>query len=447
MRTIPVILCVFFLLPGLLVFGSFESILEEKLSKDSSYLLARMEFENSRLENNQKTNWFMPYVTVGGANTFGATITDDKTTYSVNLPVSVTFKNVYGFDFAIGNYWRYNSQDGTWKEDGWAFSVSRQLFADFDIEGLVALQKLENSAWSLLNARNNVFTSVVDEIFNDYYYGAKLEILNIQLQLLIEQVDVIQQKYHAGVATLDELLKTQKELQTLTQQLTDLQRSRITISRTYSKEVFDEMLEVLEKITSELPGEDEAMQIVGYRPDIKASEIGLEIAKRRCERSYQTFLPNPSITASVKIPQNSSPNIGFAVSFGLSLNYTILDRGERNNSYEKTIESYNIQQKVFEEKLATVERDVKRAVLTMRVSEYSKKTAELDFQLAKIDYERTMKAAQYLSEQDIQKAKIQLRNAEIELSRAYYNLLMARVNYLKILGMDLVDLVGRQVNR
>ncbi|AEH50737.1 TolC family protein [Pseudothermotoga thermarum] len=433
------LLATFFL--NLLVFASFDNLLNEALLNDSNYLSAKLDFENALFERKQKGDWYIPYFTIGGGtNNFEVDI-HDETSYSLNIPLSLTFKNVYGFDISVGNSWQYDSKKNEWKERGWTISINRQLFTNFDIDDLLSLQKLENAAWNLLNARNNVFTRLIEEIFNDYYYNAKLEILNKQLEILGSQAEAIQEKYQAGIVSLEELLKTQKELQLLTQQLADLQKSRINISKSYSKEIFDQMIQTLEKITGNLPSVDEALQIARERADVKASSIALEIARRRYERAYQSFLPNPSFTASVKIPQDLSSDGKFSISLGFSVSYTLIDRGEKSNSYFKTLENYNIQQRIFEEKLSSLERDVKRAALSITIAEYSKKAADLDLSLAKLDYERTLKASEYLSEQDVEKAKIQLENAEVEAIKAHYSLLVAKINYLKAIGVDLINLV------
>ncbi len=434
------------LLQAFVICASFEDLLRNSLSNDPDYLSAKLEYENSLFERKQKDSWFIPYITIGdqAQSMFGAVFEGDEIDYSVNLPVSITFKDVYGFNFSIGNGWHYNLSNNEWTDSGWSLTISRELFTNLDLDDLTILQKITSARWNLLDARNNVFIRLINEIFSDFYYRESLEILNNQLEILERQVSVIQDKYQLGIVSAEEFLQTQKELQTLTQELTDLQRSRMSISRSYSKEDFDQMIAVMDRITSKLPSEDEAIQIAKERADVKAKEIALEIAKREYERAYQAFLPNP--TVAVKVSQDPSTSSGFSISFGFSLSYTILDRGERNYEFTTASQNYKIRQLIYDETVSSLERDIKGALLAIKVAEYSRKASELDLRLAQIDYDRIVKATEYFSEDDIQKARLEVKSAEIAVLKAQYDLLLAKVNYLKLLGYDLVAILGGQVD-
>ncbi|MEJ5229529.1 MAG: TolC family protein, partial [Pseudothermotoga sp.] len=186
--------------------------------------------------------------------------------------------------------------------------------------------------------------------------------------------------------------------------------------------------------------QQEAEKLVLDRPDLKAQLMAVEIARRKNERAYQQWLPNPAFSFTVK--QDDSSNKGFSLSLGFSFGYNIIDRGERNYSYGYAKDNYSLQQRILDEKIDSLKKSVQKAYLSMKIAESTKKVAELDLQLKKMEYERVLNASAFVSADDLESARLDMQDAEAELLKATYNLLVARLSLLQALGYDLIKLAG-----
>lgn len=132
----------------------------------------------------------------------------------------------------------------------------------------------------------------------------------------------------------------------------------------------------------------------------------------------------------------------FAFSLGFSFGYDIIDRGEKDYNYKVINKKYELQKHVLDEKTDELKKALKNGYSSIKIAESSKKVAELDLQLKKMEYERLLKGSAFVAKTDLESARLDFEDAELELFKANYNLLIAKVNLLDILGFDLVQLAG-----
>ncbi|WP_041076385.1 TolC family protein [Thermotoga caldifontis] len=423
------------LLPGL-VLASFLDEVQKNLQNDVNYLSAKLSYEEAVFQVRKDKNILIPYVGLDKF-TVSASISDSDLTYTVNVPLSITFSNVAGFNFSISNSWTYSSSKEEWSDSGWTFSVSRSLFSNFDLDQLEKQKNLFDTSWKLLSAKNNVFVNTANDVFNSYYYAKKLEITSKRLQLLNEQMEELRKAYEAGSVAYEDIISTQKQLQNLVLQLEKIRQTRSGVSKDYPQTVLDTMMNQLRRLTSELPDEQEALETVKSRYDAQASYIALQIAKKQSERSYQTWLPNPTLSAGLKLKEE-----GYSVSLGFSFSYDLIDRGERSHAYRTTQSRFNLQSVSYEEKLRSLEKAVKDAYASMRIAEISKQVSGLDLELKKMNLDRLNRKREFVSEQDLESALLDVEEAELELFKTEFDLLMSKVNLLTVLGFDLIELLG-----
>ncbi|WP_041083179.1 TolC family protein [Thermotoga profunda] len=428
------ILILVFLVP-VLSFAGFLDLIQEQLDKSSSYLSAVMTYKEAEFSLSKNRNVFIPYI---GIDEFS--VSTDFEDYTLSIPFFVKFQNIAGFDFTVSNGWTYSSKQGEWNDSGWAFTISRELFSNWDITDLENEEGYISASWNLIEARNKVFLNLANDIFNYHYYTRKLEVTKRKIEILEDQFNSLQKAYEAGTASKEDILQVQSSIYQATNQLDQISQNLMDALTEYSTDTLNTMLACLERITTTLPSEQEAQKLVMNRLDLKAQLIALEIAKRQSDRAYQEWLPNP--TFSFKIKQDESSEKGYSFSLGFSFGYSILDRGEKNYTYNKLKDSYSLQQRILDEQLDNLKKAVQKAFLSIRIAESSKKVAELDLQLKKMEYENTLNASSFVSESDLESAKLNLDDAELEFLKTNYNLLIAKISLLQALGIDLVQLAG-----
>lgn len=416
-------------------FASFLDLVQEQLEKSSSYLAAVMAYKQAEFNLSKNRNAFIPYI---GTNEFS--ISTDFENYTVSVPFFVKFQNVAGFDFTVSNSWTYSSKKEQWDDKGWALTISRKLFSNWDITDLQNQKNYTSASWDLVDKRNKVFLSLANDVFNYHYYTRKLEITKQKIKLLEDQFKSLLKAYEAGTASKEDILQIQSNLFKMTNQLNEISQNLMSALTEYSTDTLNTMLACLERITSNLPTQEESEKLLLNRLDLRAQMMAVEIAKRQNDRSYQEWLPNPTFSFAIKQDKNSDN--GYSFSLGFSFGYNILDRGEKNHAYNNVKDSYLLQQRVLEEQLDNLKRSVQKAFLSMGIAESSKKVAELDLQLKKMEYERAINASSFISESDLESAKLDLNDAETELLRANYNLLISKISLLQTLGLDLIQIAG-----
>lgn len=426
---------IFLLFIPFLSFANFLDLVQEQLEKSSSYLSAVMAYKQAEFNLSKNRNAFIPYI---GTNDFS--ISTDFENYTVSVPFFVKFQNVAGFDFIVSNSWTYSSKKEEWDDKGWALTISRELFSNWDITDLQNQKNYTSASWDLVDKRNKVFLNLANDVFNYHYYTRKLEITKQKIKLLEDQFTSLLKAYEAGTASKEDILQMQSNLFKMTNQLNEISQNLMGALTEYSTDTLNTMLACLERITSNLPTQEESEKLLLNRLDLRAQMMAVEIARRHNERSYQEWLPNPTFSFTIKQDKNSDN--GYSFSLGFSFGYNILDRGEKNYAYNNVKDSYLLQQRVLEEQLDNLKRSVQKTFLSMRIAESSKKVAELDLQLKKMEYERAINASSFVSESDLESAKLDLNDAETELLRANYNLLISKISLLQTLGLDLVQIAG-----
>jgi len=319
-------------------------------------------------------------------------------------------------------------------------TVSRELFSNFDITDLENEKNFALASWSLIDSRNKVFVNLADDIFNYHYYSKKMEITKQKIEILEDKFYSLQKSYEAGTASQEDILQIQSSIYQMTNQLNQATQNLTSALTEYSTDTLNAMLACLEKITANLPSQQEAENLVVNRLDLASQMLAVEIAKRRNERSYQQWLPHPTFSFAVK--QDEDASSGFSLSLGFGFNYNIIDRGERNYNYSNVQDAYKLQQRVFEEQLDNSKKSVQKAYLLIKIAESSKKVAELNLQIMKMEYERLTNARSFVSKSDLESARLDFEDAEVELLKTNYDLLTSKLSLLQLLGFDLVQLAG-----
>lgn len=423
------------LLMPILSFAGFLDLVQEQLEKSSSYLSAMMTYKQAEFNLSKNRNVFIPYI---GTNEFS--VSTDFENYTLSIPFFVKFQNVAGLDFTISNIWTYSSKQEEWNDNGWALTISRDLFSNWDITDLQNEKDYTSASWNLIDTRNKVFLNLANDIFNYHYYTRKLEVAKQKIKILEDQFTALQKAYEAGTASREDILQIQGNIYEMTNQLNEISQNLMGALTEYSTDTLNTMLACLERITTNLPTQQEAEKLILNRLDLRSQIMAVEVAKRQNDRAYQEWLPNPTFSFTIK--QDKSSDSGYSFSLGFGFGYNILDRGEKSYAYNNAKDSYSLQQRILDEQLDSLKKSVQKAFLSITIAESSKKVAELDLQLKRMEYERLLNASSFVSESDLESAKLSLDDAETELLKANYSLLISKISLLQALGIDLVQIAG-----
>ncbi|HEY8540966.1 MAG TPA: TolC family protein, partial [Pseudothermotoga sp.] len=213
------ILILVFLVP-VLSFAGFLDLIQEQLDKSSSYLSAVMTYKEAEFSLSKNRNVFIPYI---GIDEFS--VSTDFEDYTLSIPFFVKFQNIAGFDFTVSNGWTYSSKQGEWNDSGWAFTISRELFSNWDITDLENEEGYISASWNLIEARNKVFLNLANDIFNYHYYTRKLEVTKRKIEILEDQFNSLQKAYEAGTASKEDILQVQSSIYQATNQLDQISQN------------------------------------------------------------------------------------------------------------------------------------------------------------------------------------------------------------------------------
>ncbi len=318
-----VLLLAFLVLPVMLFAGTSQiwNLYNESLGNDTGYQTANLEFKQAENTLNSMNSFWSPNVSIGTypSITFSSTGIADP-----NANLNVDFLNVWGAKIGLSlpfslSGWQFNWMVPT-------LSVTRNLFDENQATLLSDQATYYSSLWDLKSSEWSVFTDLVQNIFDWYYYSNLVGVYTQQvntLRVLYDSTTDQTQKesWHQQLLTAQSALLgyknslgTLKALPASTPYSTALYEDAVTLVSTMAKKVVDSMG------TSEL---------YGKREDIKSLELQYDSAKKKAELWFLPYIPNPSLSFDLWYQPSSLTNeTGFLKwSFSLSFDFSIYDGG------------------------------------------------------------------------------------------------------------------------
>ncbi|HCZ06566.1 MAG: hypothetical protein PWP37_1173 [Thermotogota bacterium] len=423
MRNAVVVLLSFLTLT-VLSLADISELLEERLEQDAQYLKAVKSLEIARQNLREDMNWFIPYIDLDAESE----LTDGE--LHAQIRPSLSF-DIEGWNLVFSGGLSIDSESTNWS--GWTLEVRKNLFQNEDEEDLTARAGYLEALWSVKNNANRVLKELLSEIIDSWFSAQELQLLKKELEIRRKIYE--EEKSRLGITvseaelgnSLKSILSLENSLKELEQQL----QKKI--------EVDQPLLEEAEKLLETLVVKQETEEY--YREDLKALEMRLKVAEKEKQRSFLQYLPEPIVF--VRWFEDSSPDQnGFSI--GLSFDWSVLDRGERETSLRGVELDYRIAQSNYEESKEDLEEQLRELQRSLESMEVSRQIAEIDLKIAKDDYERALREFEkgIITEEELQLKEIDLKRKELDFNRAHFDVLMVKLDMLALRGVDLVALVG-----
>ncbi len=406
-----------------LVLGSLLDLLEERLSQDVQYLQALKSLNQAQQRLSKDENWFIPYFDLGADVVF----VDEE--FQVQVHPRFSF-DMNGWSIHVLNNLSVNSEDADWS--GWSFELSRDLFQSEKIEDLEDQASYLEALWSVKNNRDRVFKNLVSEIFNSWIARQKLQLLREELE--IRQRIYKEEAHCEGITVSKEELNTaRKVLLSLEGNLEDLERQLLGKVEV-DEPLLEETVEILESLVGTQTGEDI------QREDIKALELRLKAAKEEKNRSFLQYLPSPSL--SIRWFENPAPGQG-EFSIGISLDWSLVDRGERNTNVKNIDLNYRIALANYQNTHDDLEDQLQSLEMAIASLETSQEIAEIDLKMAQTDLEKARRRFEegFITEDELRLAEIEVMKRELDVKQIHFNTLITQLELQILHGVDLVALL------
>jgi len=406
-----------------LALGSLLDLLEERLSQDVQYLQALKSLNQAQQRLRKDKNWFIPYLDLSAEVVF----VDEELLVQAQPRFSF---DVSGWSIYISNSLSVNSKSADW--NGWNFELSKDLFQSEKIEDLEDQASYLEALWSVKNNRNRVFKNLVSEIFDSWIARQKLQLMREELE--IRQRIYEEEVHRTGVTVSEEELDTaRKNLLSLEGGLEDLERQLLG-----KVEVDEPLLEETVKVLESLVGTQTGKDL--QREDIRALEMRLKAAEEEKNRSFLRYLPSPSL--SIKWLENPASGQG-EFSVGISLDWSLLDRGEKAT----TVQAINLDYRIALANYQKTRDDLKDQLQSLRMAleslEISRQMAEIDLKMAQTDLDRVRRQFErgLITENELRLTEIEVMERELDVKQIHFNTLVTQLELQILQGVDLVALL------
>ncbi|MHC1568471.1 MAG: TolC family protein [Candidatus Syntropharchaeia archaeon] len=408
------------------VMASFLNILKERLEEDTQYLQALKNLKIAQQKIQADRSWFMPYVQLNSRLLWE----DGSLALSVSPMMSF---DVEGWRISISNTFSPDEANGSWQ--GWSISIGKNLFEFEDVEDLEELASYLQSVWDVKNSKNRVFRALVEEVFDAWMMHERMKVIRKKLE--IHKRILKKKTVNEGVNVSErEIAIEERELLSLKSNIKALEQKLIG-----AVEVSEELLnEILESVRNVLKNGAYG-ESWDLREDLEAQKLLLKAAELRKKRTFVEYLPTPMLSFSwLEKPAPSQRSL----TVGISLSWSLIDKGERNVQIETTNLEYEILkvklEKTFEElKNQWMVIEKKRETLDLE-----KRIKEIDLSLALSDLEKARRKLEMglITRDELELLEMDVREKELEIREQEFEGILLELDALMLKGLDITGLLG-----
>lgn len=279
------------------------------MNENPNYQNANLQLIQAQNNLNALTDIFYP--TLSLTTPYGLTINaSGLNSQSSQLAFNLGLVNLYStqiglsLPFNIGNF-----SFGTLQ-----ISASRYLIVENQANLMQAKSSYSNALWNVQNTEWSYLTTLVQNIFNWYFYQRMVNLYSQQVQVL--------QNIYKSISPLNQSQQNSAYQQLLSAQssLASYKNSLLSIQplpnfTPYSTELYKDTLTFVSSLTANVATNVDVNHLISNRPDVKALEYQYEAYKAQSDLWYLPFIPNPSITFSVPVNNPSKWSLSLSLSF------------------------------------------------------------------------------------------------------------------------------------
>ncbi|PKL06706.1 MAG: hypothetical protein CVV53_02895 [Spirochaetae bacterium HGW-Spirochaetae-9] len=419
-----ILLASIFAVTSLLAAGaeSWQLLYEARLNGSSAWLEAKLALKTAEVAWNQFVQPLSPTVTIATSGSSG--LGWGSGGFSGGLVSSLTFENLYGADLAIKAP-LVAASSGTINFGDPSLSLTRKLFAETEADRLDAEAALIAARAAVRKAENSVRLALATEVLNAVYYKDLLEANQRDLAVL--------EKIKAATVDSTSLRELEKRILGARRSILAASANLSGIDQAIKKDIeslYGDVLRFQAEWTSSIDTDKAAVSLA-----VQALELSLAAAEKREAFSILPFLPNPNLTASLSYDLDKG-EIGWGL--GVTMSFTILDKGERSLAVLKR-EEYP---KIYQARLADARRELSDAI---RKARNAIATLELDRKIQELeiaDFADEVKIladlfkAGYTNEENLVIAHIDVSIEQLKAKKIDYDIFIQKLNLAGYLNAD-----------
>jgi hypothetical protein len=350
--------------------NSFLNLYNSGLNQNPTYQSANINFIQAQNNLNSLTSFFVPTLSLTTQSvglTFKATGLENTSFLNINLGILNLYSTTIGFSLPLNvSNMRFQTPE---------FSVSRSLIVEDQANMMQAKSAYSNALWSIQNTKWSYFTTLVQNIFNWYYYNQMVNLYTQQVNVLKDVYNSINpENYTQQNAAYQQLLSSQSALANYQNSLQTIQP--LPNFTPYSTQLYQDTMTFVSSITSNFSTDINVNDVISKRNDVKALQYQYQAYQAQGNLWFLPFIPNPTITFAVPLNNISEWSIS------LSLNFSLLNGGSNVIQSQQRLTNVQIGQEALQNATTTDILSLNGLILKQRSLEINLTTAQNNVQTA-----------------------------------------------------------------
>ncbi|MGC8545277.1 TolC family protein [Athalassotoga sp.] len=351
--------------------NSFLNLYNSGLNQDPTYQSANINFIQAQNNLNSLTSFFVPTLSLTTPSvglTFNATGLENSTSFlDINLGILNLYSTTIGFSLPL------NVSNMSFQAP--EFSVSRSLIVEDQADMMQAKSAYSNALWSIQNTKWSYLTTLVQNIFNWYYYNQMVNLYTQQVSVLKDVYNSINpENYTQQNAAYQQLLSSQSALANYQNSLQTIQP--LPNFTPYSTQLYQDTMTFVSSITSNFSTDINVNDVISNRNDVKALQYQYQAYQAQGNLWFLPFIPNPTITFAVPLNNISKWSIS------LSLNFSLLNGGSNVIQSQQRLTNVQIGQEELQNATTTDTLSLNGLILKQKSLEISLTAAQNNVQTA-----------------------------------------------------------------
>jgi outer membrane protein TolC len=410
-------------------FSSIIDLLRNGLESDLSYQKLLLEKKSAEAKIKQYNGFYIPYVSLSsGSNGF---VFDESGLKTGTFALNANFLHLWGAEVGVSLPYSYTRNE---EQTGWAFdsiglTMSREVFAEEESEKLETEAAVLSASFSCNQRVWEVFKELAQSLFDYRYYQKLYE--HYQQRAAIYKEFWAQENDRTTKETYRSQYLSYEQLITETQSLlVDYKKWNA-----YSGEELDTLYEeILSLVRSHYSTCDTTVYM--QRPDIRALSLQVQSAEKTEALWFLPYLPNPELKLNANFDIHTE-DISFVqrISWTLSVQVEvpIIDRGERDSEAQNRKKGKELKELEYRQTINSLEDEFEKMLLKQKSLLLKIELTEIEVSqsLEKLQRDERLQKLGYITERELQIAKMDHKEKEMEFDRAQQEQVTSQIEILK----------------
>ncbi len=345
--------------------NSFLDLYNAGLNQNPTYQSANINLIQAQNNLNSLTSFFIPTLSLTTQSvglTFNASGLEKSASFlDINLGILNLYSTTIGFSLPL------NLSNMSFQAP--ELSLSRSLIVEDQAKLMQAKSNYSNALWSVQNAKWSYLTTLVQNIFNWYYYDQMVNLYTQQVNVLKDVYNSISpENYTQQNSAYQQLLSAQSALAGYQNSLQAI--PPLPNFTPYSTKLYQDTMTFVNSITSNFSTNINVNDVILNRNDVKALQYQYQAYQAQANLWFLPFIPNPTITFAVPLNNLS----GWSIS--LSLNFSLLNGGSNVIQSQERLTNVQIGQENLQNATTTDILSLRSLILKQKSLQINLTTAQ-----------------------------------------------------------------------